>query len=108
MKILTKSIFDESLMSEKFTFIYTPNENIDTCQSTFEFELDRSSGRSVISKLVIEGEKGCSGHPQTICVLLKGKALEDLPIKELSKIVCGRESSYPQELVKTLNKIPRE
>ncbi len=92
-------------MTETETYTYNPADGTDTCKVSFNFELKEEEGKIIIKQLIVDGEKGCIGHNKTIELLVKDRAIQDLPIEELKEAGCKRASSCSQELAKALELI---
>lgn len=95
-------------MPDIHSFSYTPSEGEDTCKEFFDFELEKKDGAVYIRNLSITGEPGCVGHPKSLCILLKGRDINKLPIEELKAAGCNRNSSCGQELSKALKQLQKD
>ncbi len=101
-------------MEDPIKFRYEPAVIYDedyrriTCKHIFDFELIREGDDLVIQKLSITGNAGCIGHPKTICALLKGRRVSELPLEDLSEAACSLSSSCSQELAKAIEQTKKE
>ena len=87
------------------TFIF---DEEGTCKLTWKFSIVDIDGEKIIDKVQIEEREvseGCSGHPQTLAVLLKSRSISSINIDELEKIYCKNWTSCGQILAQCLNKI---
>lgn len=80
-----------------FEYEYVPTTE-DTCKTKWTFRVKDG----VIESVSIEGEKGCLGHPRTIEVLLRMRALDSVDAEALAKAGCTRSFSCGQALAKAL------
>lgn len=93
-------------MVRKFNYIYTPDENEDTCKTSFDFELvEEDDGEISISNLTIDGEKGCIGQNSIIPILVKNRKVVNISIDELKEAGCRRAVSCAQQLAKAIQNI---
>ncbi|MHA1156523.1 MAG: TSCPD domain-containing protein [Candidatus Heimdallarchaeota archaeon] len=96
-------------MVRKFNYIYTPDENEDTCKTSFDFELvEEDDGEISISNLTIDGEKGCIGQNSIIPILVKNRKVVNISIDELKEAGCRRAVSCAQQLAKAIQNIIHE
>lgn len=96
-------------MVRKFSYIYTPNENEDTCKTSFDFDLiEEESGEISISNLTVSGEKGCIGQNKLIPILVKNRKIVNISIDELKEAGCSRAVSCAQQLAKAIQNIIHE
>jgi len=83
-------------------------EDEGTCKLTWNFSIIEKDGDKIIEDLKIEERErseGCLGHPQTISILLKGRSINSINIKELEDSYCKKWVSCGQILGKCLEKI---
>ena len=83
-------------------------EDEGTCKLTWKFSVSEINGEKVIEDLQIEERErgeGCTGHPQTLSILLKGQSTNSINIKELEETYCKKWISCGQILAKCLKKI---
>jgi len=92
-------------LTKILSFIYHPEENEDTCKTTFDFELKKEGNEIIISNLKINGEKGCIGQNKIIPVLIKNQKVQEISIEELKEAGCRRASSCGQQLAIALQQI---
>ena len=96
-------------MVRKFSYIYTPNKNEDTCKTSFDFDLIKEDdGEISISNLTINGEKGCIGQNTIIPILVKNRKVVNISIDELKEAGCKRAVSCAQQLAKAIHNIIQE
>jgi len=103
-------------MQETIKYTYKPDVVIDddlrriTCKHIFEFELSRDgeTNQLIVQSLTITGHAGCIGHPKTISALVKGRAISELPLEDLTEAACSLDSSCGQELAKAIEKMKKE
>ncbi len=94
------------MIKRTFTF-----EGEDTCTQEWVFTLeDRRDGLVVQDLEIIDREKreGCSGHPETIVALVRGRSLRTLDIGALSSAACGRDLACGQALAKCIRELVDE
>jgi len=89
--------------TQKYTYI--PEEGIDTCKLSFDFEYMEEDGEIIIKHLIIDGEKGCIGHNKSMAILIRDKKISEIPIAELEEAGCRRAVSCNQILAKALQEI---
>jgi len=93
-------------MVRKFNYIYYPDENEDTCKTSFDFELvEEDDGEISISNLTIDGEKGCIGQNSIIPILVKNRKVVNISIDELKEAGCRRAVSCAQQLAKAIQNV---
>ncbi|MBK5112279.1 MAG: TSCPD domain-containing protein [Candidatus Heimdallarchaeota archaeon] len=83
-------------------YTYFPEEGTDTCKVSFDFEFVEEEDKIIIKQLTIDGEKGCIGHNKSISLLIRNRAIQDLPLEELTEAGCKKASSCSQQLSKAL------
>lgn len=96
----------EPIITRTFTF-----EDEDTCKYGWTFTLKNNTLGWIIEDLQIderEKPRGCSGHPQTIVALLKGRSLDSIHHQGLSEAACDRNISCGQALAKGLTALTAE
>ena len=65
-------------------------EDEGTCKLTWKFSISENDGDKIIEDLQIEERElaeGCLGHPQTLAILLKGRSINSINIKELEEVI---------------------
>ena len=92
-------------MADTKSFTYIPEDGIDTCKLSFDFEYVEEDGEIIIKHLTIDGEKGCIGHNKSIAILIRDKKISEIPIEELKEAGCRRAVSCNQILAKALQEI---
>jgi hypothetical protein len=84
---------------------YKPDLDKDTCKTDFIFEIEEEESKAIIKNLTIDGEKGCIGHNKSMSILIRDRAVEDIPIEELKEAGCRKASSCSQELAEALQEL---
>ena len=93
-------------MVKRINYTYTPEENIDTCKTAFNFDLVlNDEGEISIDNLIINGEKGCIGQNVLIPILVKNRKIVNISIDELKEAGCKKAVSCAQSLAKALQEI---
>lgn len=96
-------------MIKKISYTYTPQEQEDTCKTTFDFDLIQDdNGEITIDNLMIDGEKGCIGQNTLIPILVKNRKVVNISIDELKAAGCKKAVSCAQSLAKALQNIIHE
>ncbi len=94
------------MIKRTFTF-----EGEDTCKQEWVFTLEDGPGGLVVRDLDItdrEKPRGCSGHPETIVALVRGRSISSLDVDALSRAACGRDLACGQVLAMCLRKLAGE
>ena len=93
-------------MVKRINYTYSPEENVDTCKTDFNFDLLLDNeGEITIDNLTINGGKGCIGQNVLIPILVKNRKIVNISIDELKKAGCKRAVSCAQSLAKALQEI---
>lgn len=86
-----------------------------TCKVRWTFTLTQKPEGLVIDNLEVIAQKrgdngiqGCQGHPKTLAALIRGQAVHNLPIAELSAAGCDWPTSCGQTLAKCLQTLLAE
>ena len=94
------------MITRTFTF-----EGDDTCKQEWIFTLDDGADGVVVRDLEIKERaerRGCSGHPDTIVALVRGRTLSSIDVDALSAAACGRDIACGQALAMCLRKLAEE
>ncbi len=94
------------MVERTFTF-----ETDDTCKETWVFTLEDTRDGVVVRDLKIGDRakpRGCTGHPETITALVRGRVLESIDVDALSEATCGRDLACGQALARCVRELVEE
>lgn len=80
--------------------------NTDTCHGEWNFNLKKIDDDIIIESIdIVNSNRGCQGHPKTICALVQNIPIDNLNLEALLKAGCIHETSCGIVLAECVRKI---